>query len=115
MFFATVIAFVGLLVVGLVVMLSLRRWVFVEAQVEDRLWSPETHKASYSVPEGQDPANLRAALAQAGFMSVMDRSGSRLLVECEESDRGQVREIISHVVRTGSEMHVGRVRFEDDA
>jgi hypothetical protein len=102
MFFAVAILILGALTAGGFLFLSLRRWGIEEAQIEDRLRSPETHKVIYLVPEGDDPAVLRAALAQAGFVSAMDTGpDERLFVECTEAEDGRVREIIEHAGQPG--------------
>ena len=74
---------------------------------------------AYVVPGGQDPAGLMAALTHAGFVSVTDSTGGteRLLVECEESDRGRVRSVLEQVERRGidgSRLPAGHVSFEDE-
>jgi len=98
--------------------LSLRRWGLERAETESRLHSPQAHIVSYLVPEGQDPAVVRAALGHAGFVTMMERGGDqRLVVECDAADRDRVREIIQHAERSGfdgEDMHLGHVRFEDD-
>lgn len=108
-----------LVVVGVVVMLSLRSWTLDEARAEAWLHDPETHTLSYVVPEGQDPAVLVAALAHAGFTARAELRGGveRLRVACDEEDRDRVRDIIETVHSTGFEgveMHVAHAVFEDE-
>lgn len=110
---------VGVLVLGLIVALGLRRWTLDEGEVEARLHDPTTHKLVYAVPAGQDPGVLIAALARSGYVAVSDLEGGveRLLVECGEVERARVRDIIEHVDRAGfdgPEMHVAHVTFEDE-
>ena len=110
---------VGFIVVGVVVIAALTSWGRDEAATEARLHSPGTHTVAYVVPDGQDPAVLMAALTHAGFVSVTDITGGteRLLVECEESDRGHVRSILEQVERRridGSRLPAGHVSFEDE-
>lgn len=110
---------VGFLVVGVAVIAALTSWGRDEAATEARLHSPDTHTVAYVVPDGQDPAVLMAALTHAGFVSIADIVGGteRLLVECEESDRGQVRSILEQVERRrmdGSRLPAGHVSFEDE-
>lgn len=110
---------VGLLVLGLVAMLALRRWTLDEARTEKRLSLPATHKVVYDVPAGQDAAVLAAALAHAGFTAraSMEQGIEKLVVECEPSDRAAVRDVIEHVDRAGFDgpkMHVAHVAFEDE-
>jgi len=110
---------VGFLVVGVVVVVALTSWGRDEAATEARLHAPATHTVAYVVPEGQDPAVLISALPHAGFVSVTDSTGGteRLLVECEESDRGRVRSILEQVEHRsidGSRLPAGHVSFEDE-
>lgn len=110
------VALIAVLVVGAV---GLRSWGMAEARTEARLRSPTTHTISYVVPRGQDPAILMAALAGAGFTTVVDNSApaERILVACAETDRDRVREVLEHVDRTGfdgAEMHVAHVTFDDE-
>ncbi|HET8560996.1 MAG TPA: hypothetical protein VFL69_10790 [Marmoricola sp.] len=119
MLFAVGILGLAVLAFPVFFIMTLRRWELDEARVEERLHAPDAHKVSYVVPEGQDPAILRAALTHAGFVSVLDESGGteRLVVECASQDRSRVREIIEHVERSGFEgieMHAGHVRFDQD-
>ncbi len=82
--------------------MALRRWGLETAETERRLSSPQTPTVSYVVPEGQDPAFVRAALAHAGFETMLHRSdGQRLIVECDAAERDRVRETIEKVERKG--------------
>lgn len=110
---------VAVLIVGAGVMLGLRTWVLDEKRVEDRLREPATHTLDYVVPNGQDPARFKAALATAHFTAVMDNHGGteRLHVACEERDRARVRDVLEHVHGAGAsgpDEYVGHVRFEDE-
>jgi hypothetical protein len=110
---------VAFLIVATGVMLGLRTWVLDEGKVEARLRSPGTHTLNYVVPDGQDPALLKAALARAHFASAVTTDGGaeRLIVECEEKDRAQVRDVLEHVHGAGvggPDEYVGHVRFEDE-
>jgi hypothetical protein len=112
------ILFLVFVVALVAVAMGLRRWTLDEARTEARLHSPETHTVAYAVPEGQDPVFVMAALKHAGFTVVEDLSEGqeRLLVQCAESDRGRVREVIEHVHRTaydGAEV-AEHVSFEDE-
>jgi hypothetical protein len=75
---------------------------------------------TYLVPTGQDPAELIAALHQAGFTAVAElRHGYEVLeVAChDEHDRDRVREILEHAHRSGfdsPENPVGAISFEDE-
>jgi hypothetical protein len=93
-FMVTLLVIVALGLPVLVV-LALRRWGTDQAATEQSLLSPDAHTVSYVVPEGEDPTFARAALAHAGFVSVLDRSGDqRLVVRCEPGQREQVRSIL---------------------
>ncbi|MGH3480141.1 MAG: hypothetical protein ACRDPQ_10615 [Nocardioidaceae bacterium] len=110
---------VGVVTVGLVFMLALRRWTFAEARTEARLRSPDTPTVTYAVPHGQDPVPVMAALAHEGFVCVPDIAAGveRLLIECAEADRAKLRRTIQHVNHTGFDgaaMHTDRVRFTDE-
>ena len=78
------------------------------------------HTLTYLVPTGQDPAELVAALHQAGFTAVAElRHGYEVLeVVChDEHDRGRVREVLEHAHRSGfdsPENPVGAISFEDE-
>lgn len=110
---------VAVLIIVTGVMLGLRTWVFGEAEVEQRLSAPGTHTLDYEVPNGQDPALLKAALASAHFTSVT-RSGAgneHLTIACEERDRSRVRDVLEHAHTAGapgSADHPAQVRFSDE-
>lgn len=114
------ILFVGLLVVGAVVLGGLRNWTLAEGRMEATLGEPGEHHLAYDVPNGQDPAVLLAAVNRAGYTATSDMRGGveRLLVDCPtEADRAVVRSALEHVDRTGfdgAEMHVAHVSFEDE-
>lgn len=96
----------------------LRRWGMEQSDVENRLRAPGAHTVSYVVPEGQDPALVRTALAHDGFESVLDRTNvQQLLVRCDLGDRNRVREIIGRVHGTdygGHDLTAHQVRLEGD-
>lgn len=117
-----IVILAGILLLGLVLGLALRRMTLDEAALEARMHRPETHTVGYVVPTGQDPAVLMSALSAAGYTSVSDleAGNERLLVEVHsESDRAQVRGIIEDVHRTSFEgaggFDVAHVSFEDEA
>jgi hypothetical protein len=101
----------ALVVVPALVVLALRQWGQEDVRTEDRLRSPGAHTLSYVVPAGQDPAPLRAALGHEHFSTVLGRgdSGHCLIVECEESERGRVRQILE-----GSLLESRQVLFQDE-
>ena len=105
-----VAAVIIIIVLGTVVVAgALRRLVRDEAAVESRLRAPNAHTVSYAVPNGVDPAHLRAAIARGGFTGVALPTGMRggLLVECGEADRARLRRVIESAYETvydGSEL-----------
>jgi hypothetical protein len=117
------IIFAMLTVAGLVVitavMLGLRTLVLGDAKLEGRLHAPETHTLDYEVPNGRDPALLKAALSGAHFTSVTrtDGGSEHLTIACEEADRTRVREILEHAHAAGAhgrDEYLGHVRFSDE-
>jgi len=110
---------VGVLIIVTGVMLGLRTWVLGEAKVEERLRAPETHTLEYEVPNGRDPALLKAALAGAHFTAVTRYEGGseHLTIACDEHDRSRVRDLLEHVHAAGAagpDEHLGHVRFSDE-
>jgi hypothetical protein len=115
----TSLVFVGVVMVGVLLLLGLRRWTLDDTRTEALLRSPDTHTVVYVVLDGQDPVDLMAALSRSGFVCVADSAGGteRLLVACDETDRGNVRSIIEDAGRRGlgaPRMQVANVRFEDE-
>lgn len=112
-------AIIVLIVLGatVVVALALRSWVFAEARTEARLHDPQTHTVAYAIPAGIDPVELEAALARAGFTSVLDRVGDDecVRVECTEAERGQVRSVIEGIHAGDPQaLQLAPVVFEDE-
>lgn len=110
---------VAVLIVVTAVMLGLRTWVLGEAKVEKRLRAPETHTLDYEVPNGRDPALLKAALAGAHFTAITRTEGGseHLTIACDEQDRSGVRDVLEHVHAagaTGPDEILGHVRFADE-
>ena len=110
---------VGLVVAAVVVSMALRTWTLERALTEARLLSPGAHTVGYVVPSGQDPAVLMAAVAGAGHTSMVDTSSGteRLLIECEDSARWEVRRALASVHSPGwdgSDMRVEHVVFDDE-
>jgi hypothetical protein len=112
---ALVIVVVIVLVLGIGVPAFLRSWGAEEARTEARLHDPHTHTVAFAVPNGVDPAVIKAALTRAGYTSVTDRVGDAecLVVECAPHERDRVRGVIEsvHVSPTGGG---GHVVFEDE-
>lgn len=111
--------FVVLIIAAGVILFGLRTWTLEEGRAEARLRSPEAHKLVYVVPDGQDPALVMAALIHAGFTSVVaiEEGIEQLLIECEETDRAQVRDLIQRVSRADAQAHglpAHEIRFEDE-
>jgi hypothetical protein len=113
-----VVLIASFLVVGLLVMLGLRSWTLDEVRTEDRLHRPGAHTVGYVLPVGQDPTPLVAALSRAGFTARADMEGGRerLVVECEQQQRSQVREIIAGAEArlAGAGAPAVAVSFEDE-
>lgn len=109
----------GALVIVGGVLLGLRTWVLDEAKLEQRLRAPQTHTVDFEVPNGWDPAPLKAALTHAHFTS-LTRTGAgleHLTIACEERDRARVRAVLENVHAagaTGPDECLGHVRFTDE-
>lgn len=118
MLFSVTLLVLTAMLLPVAIILGARRWGMEDAEVDARLHSPSCHTVAYVVPEGQDPALLRVALTHAGYTTVLDRGGDqRLLVECEEGHRDDVRHVIEGVDHggfEGPELVRGHVRFEDE-
>lgn len=115
----TTLLLVGLAMVGLLLLLGLRRWTLEETRTDALLRSPDAPTVAYRVPDGKDPVVLMASLSRSGFVSVVDDAGGteRLLVACDARERGTVRSIIEQVDRggvEGPELHAAPVTFEDE-
>ena len=109
----------GIAIVGVFLLLALRRWTLAETRMDALLRSPGAPTVAYRVPDAQDPVVLMVALRRFGFVSVVDTGdgAERLLVACAAQERAQVRRIIEEVHSgglDGPEMHVPHVRFEDE-
>jgi hypothetical protein len=109
----------AIVIVPMLLVLYLRGWGLQQSATESRLTSARTPTVTYLVPDGQDPAVVRAALAHAHVASVVGRGADahRLTIECDESERERVRQVIGQVGLTGFDgvtVPSGRVRFEDD-
>jgi len=116
---ALAIILVVVLVLGVGIPMFLRAWGAEEARIETHLHDPATHTVAYAVPNGVDPAVVKAALTKAGFTSGTDRVGDVecLLVECEESERSRVRSVVEGVHLSqydGSDLKLTHVVFEDE-
>ena len=113
-----------LLVVAIVVavFLMLRRRTDAVAHREETLESPRTETLTYTLPPGQDPAVVVAALERDGFAALSPATGGRprVVVECpngRERNREPVRRALEHVGTTGFEgepLDTHGVRFDDE-
>jgi hypothetical protein len=106
------------LLVTAVVAWGLRRVVMDEAARESRLRA-RAETVRYVVPHGVDHADLRAAVARAGFSSTVGTSGTSacLLIDCPESERTRLRHVLEHLHEPGwdgSELTPEHVVFEDE-
>jgi type II secretory pathway pseudopilin PulG len=113
-----VMVLIGVAALSVVVALAMRTVVREEQRTEDRLHAPGAHTVAYAVPNGQDPVDLMAALRGAGIVSCVDTRGGteRILVECAESDRDRVRDILQAVGAPDDGRHLPaqHVVFEDE-
>jgi hypothetical protein len=109
----------GLLVATVLIAGALRRVVRDESALETRLRATDTPAVSFVVPEGVDPADLRAALGRGGFDCVVATSGTHqcLHVQCHEADRARVRRLLEEAHDAsydGTELDLHPVVFEDE-
>jgi hypothetical protein len=121
MFTLTIVIGLSALVAVALVLGQLRRWMLEGEELREELRRPGHQTLAFEVPEGEDPAVLRAGLARHHFTSVaVDEGGvRRMLVECPggvEHDRAEVHSIIEHVTADEYEAGVaaGRVQFDDE-
>ena len=104
------------------VYLMLRRRTDVVASREATLEQPQTDTLVYTLPPGQDPAVVVAALERDGFTALSPVTGGRpqVLIECpqgRERSREPVRRALEAVTTTGFEgqpMDANGVRFDDE-
>jgi hypothetical protein len=110
---------IGLLLLGAVAFLF-SVLIRPEQQQEEVVHQYGARTLTYLVPTGQDPAELVAALHQAGFTAVAEpRHGYEVLevVYRDEHDRATVRTVLEHAHRSGfdsPENPVGAISFEDE-
>jgi hypothetical protein len=101
---------------GAIVVFGLRRVFLEEEDAEARVRTSEAHVLEYAIPPGVDPADLRAAVATAGFTGAVKAgpSGDRLRVVCAEHDRARLRDAIegAHSAASGdAPLRLGPVAF----
>jgi len=75
----------GILLATVFVVVVLRAWGKDVQRTEEELHAPGVRTVTYAVPPGRDPADLRAALARAGYRAV-EEDACTLLVECPRAD-----------------------------
>lgn len=103
---------VSVLALGALVVYVLRQQSIERERVEQELHDSRTPKLEYSVPTGQDPAVILAALERAGFVAGVDSHGTHqvVMVKCPEGPertRSKVRALIGSV-------SAGTPRFVDE-
>ena len=118
MFIAAILV-TGLVAISIAIALFLRSWVLTESETEKRLHDPRTHTIAFAIPNGVDPVVFAVAVRKAGFGSVTDRVGNAecILVECPESERAHLRNLLEAVQvpqYDGSPSRAGHVVFEDE-
>jgi hypothetical protein len=104
---------------GIVVNVSLRRWVREESRHEVYLRDPGTPTVAYAIPNGMDPVTVETALARAGFDSGVDRVGTVhcVRIECDPAQRERVRGVLEGIPTNGydgSQLQTRHVVFEDE-
>jgi hypothetical protein len=114
-----IILVVLVLVIGAIAVVRMAR-----RNQEREAWakSSETQSLRYSVPEGQDPAAVMAALRQEGYEPIQDQdtAGRDVLIPCpagKDRDRARVRAILVHVAPLnleGDPADTSSVRFADE-
>jgi hypothetical protein len=107
-----IVILVSLGALGALVVYVLRQQSIERERVEAELHDSRTPTLQYSVPTGQDPAVILAALERAGFMAGVDSHGAHqvVMVKCPEGPdrtRSRVRALIGTV-------STGTPRFVDE-
>lgn len=103
---------VSLLGLGAVASYLLREQSLARENVEHELHDPHTPTLEYSVPTGQDPAVILAALERAGFTAGVDPHGAHqvVMVKCPDGPE-QVRSEVRALIGASQG---GEVRFRDE-
>jgi hypothetical protein len=118
-----VLAVVLVLAVVVAAYLMLKRRTDAVAGKADRLESPQTETLTYTLPPGQDPAVVLAALERDGFTALSPVTGGRpqVIVECpngRERNREPVRRALEGAGTTGFEgepLDTHGVQFDDES
>ena len=103
------VALVALVALGIYV---LRQQSIERERVEEELHDSRTPTLEYSVPNGQDPVHILAALERAGYTAGVDSHGAHqvVMVKCPDGPdraRAKVRSLIQSVID-------GTPRFRDE-
>ena len=116
-----IVILVGLVALGAAVLYMLREQSLARERVEEELHDAHTPTLEYSVPTGQDPAVILAALERAGYTAGVDAHGTHQVVMVKVPDgpdrsRATVRSVIesAHVAPEESLSMRTVVRFRDE-
>jgi hypothetical protein len=112
-----IVLLLSLVAIGGGVLYLLRDQSLDRERVEAELHDPRTATLEYSVPTGQDPVAILAALERAGFTAGVDPHHAHqvVLVKCPEGRehaRGTVRELIGSSLQAAP--HRVEVHFRDE-
>lgn len=117
-----IVGLVALVALGALVVYVLRQQSIEREQVDAQLHDGHTPTLQYSVPTGQDPVVILAALESAGYTAVVDPHGAHqtVIVGCPEGtehERNRVRTVIESAgvsaLQDGAPVHA-EVRFRDE-
>lgn len=117
-----VVGLVAILALGALVVYVLRRESIERERVDEELHDGHTPTLQYSVPTGQDPVVILAALERAGYTAVVDPHGAHqtVMVGCPrgtDQERSRVRAVIESAGASALEDGVpvrAEVRFRDE-
>jgi len=107
-----IVILVALVALGALAMYVLRQQSIEREQVEAELHDSSTPTLEYSVPNGQDPVHILAALERAGFTAGVDSHGAHqiVMVKCPDGpDRARAR--VRSLIESVSD---GSPRFRDE-
>lgn len=112
-----IVGLIALVVLGTLLLRALREQSIRRERIEHDLHDVHTPTLEYSVPTGQDPAPVLAALEQAGYTAGIDPHGVHqvVLVRCPDGPdaaRAKVRSVIESA-HTGVPTRT-EVRFSDE-
>lgn len=115
-----IVILVALAALGALLLYVLREQSIERDRIDKQLHDAHTAKLEYSVPTGQDPVVILAALEHAGYTASVDPHHAHqvVLVACPhgvESERTRVRSLIASASVTTPEDGVPlEVRFRDE-